>query len=152
MLAAAGLATLLAASQHAMTALRIVGGAYLIFLAIQTWRKRREWRDAKAASGAMAAFRAGALTNLFNPKAGLFYLAFLPAFTNGELGPVWLQALVLGAVFSIGGACMLVAVAFLAGAARDMLARSPSVRSALNTVSASVFGALGLHLIFARSS
>lgn len=151
-LTAGGLAALLAASQHAMTAVRICGGAYLVFLAVQTWRKRHEWRSAGGAGGAAAAFRSGALTNLFNPKVGLFYLAFLPAFTNAEFGPVWLQALVLGAVFSVGGACVLTAVAVLAGSARDALARSPSTRSVLNTVSAGVFGVLGLHLIFGRSA
>lgn len=151
-LTAGGLAALLATSQHALTVIRFAGGAYLIFLAVQTWRKRRDWSDAKGAGSVRAAFRAGALTNLLNPKVGLFYLAFLPAFTNAELGPVWLQVLILGAAFSGSGACVLMIVAFLAGSARETLARKAPVRSALNTVAACVFGALGLHLIFARSN
>lgn len=149
-LTAAGLAALLAASQHALTVVRIAGGVYLIYLAVQTWRTRHEWRKAKGAENISAAFRAGALTNLLNPKVGLFYLAFLPAFTNAALSPAWLQILLLGTIFSIGGACVLMIVAFLAGSARDALARSPGVRSTMNTVSASVFGLLGLHLIFVR--
>lgn len=151
-LTAAGLAALLATSQHALTVIRLAGGAYLIYLAIRAWRTRGDISSAKGAENAVAAFHAGALTNMLNPKVGLFYLAFLPAFANAAAGPVWLQVLVLGAVFTIGGVGVLSVVAFLAGSARDALARSPSVRVTMGKISACVFGALGLHLILARSS
>lgn len=149
-LTAAGLAALLAASQHALTVIRIAGGAYLIYLAVRTWRTRHEAISTKGADNAVAAFRSGVLTNLLNPKVGLFYLAFLPAFTNAEIGPVWMQVLILGGVFSLGGTGVLIVVAILAGSARDALARSPSVRATMSKISAGVFGALGLHLVFSR--
>ena len=114
-LTAAGLAALLAASEHALTAIRIAGGAYLLYLAVKTYRQRHEAHDAKGAAGFAKAFRAGALTNLLNPKVGLFYLAFLPSFADPAAGPVWLQILALGTVFSVSGALVLAAVAFAAG-------------------------------------
>ncbi len=149
---AAGLAALLAASQHALTVIRIAGGCYLIFLAIQTYRHRRELIDTRGAERTISAFRAGFLTNLLNPKVGLFYIAFLPAFTDPAVGSVWKQALILGAVFSLSGTLVLIGVAAGAGALRRRLANSVRLRSRVRTASALVFGGLGLNLIFARAS
>ncbi len=149
---AAGLAALLSASHHVLTVIRIAGGCYLIFLAVQTFRHRRESIDATGADDTVAAFRAGFVTNLLNPKVGLFYIAFLPAFTNAAAGPIWSQVLVLGAVFSVSGALVLIGVAFAAGRLRDRVASSGRLRARIRTVSALVFGGLGLHLIFARNT
>lgn len=149
---AVGLAALVAASQHALALIRIAGGCYLLYLAIETYRHRREPIDATGAGGGLDAFRAGFVTNLLNPKVGLFYIAFLPAFTDSAMGPLWMQVLVLGAVFSVSGALVLVAVAATAGAARKRLVASVRWRASVRTLSALVFGGLGLHLIFARSS
>ena len=150
-LTAAGLAALLATSEHALTIIRIGGGAYLVFLAGQTFRHRRAMPQSRGGTNVWQAFRAGALTNLFNPKVGLFYLAFLPSFTNASTGPVWLQILVLGAIFSITGALVLALVAVIAGSARARLVQSEKFRVALNIVAATVFGALGLHLLLVRT-
>ena len=150
-LTAAGLAALLAASEHALTIIRIGGGAYLLFLAVQTFRHRRAMLQSRGGTNVWQAFRAGALTNLFNPKVGLFYLAFLPTFTNAATGPVWLQILALGAIFSITGALVLALVAIVAGSARARLVQSEKFRVALNIAAATVFGALGLYLIFTRT-
>ncbi|HOP20431.1 MAG TPA: LysE family translocator [Amphiplicatus sp.] len=146
---AAGLAALLAASAQAMTVIKFVGGAYLLYLAWRTFAARRELKEGTGAASLGAAFRSGALTNLFNPKVGLFYLAFLPSFTNAEIGPVWLQILTLGVVFSFTGSLVLAGVAFAAGSLRERLARSEKLRVRLNTVAATAFAALGLRLVLA---
>lgn len=146
---AGGLAALLATSAQAMTVIKFVGGAYLLFLAWRTFASRRELKEGKGAASLGAALRSGALTNLFNPKVGLFYLAFLPSFTNPAVGPVWLQTLTLGLVFSFTGALVLAGVALAAGALRERLAKSRRLRVTLNTVAASAFAALGLRLVLA---
>ena len=150
-LTAAGLAALLAASEHALTVIRIAGGAYLLYLAVRTFQNRRQMMQSKGGAGIAQAFRAGALTNLFNPKVGLFYLAFLPSFTDAAAGPVWFQILALGSIFSFTGALVLALVALIAGSARSLLTQSERFRVALNMIAATVFGALGLHLLFART-
>lgn len=148
---AIGLAALLSASQHMLTLLKIAGGCYLVYLAIETYRHRRDAIETKGAGGAASAFRSGFLTNLLNPKVGLFYIAFLPAFTDAAAGPIWAQVLFLGAVFSVSGALVLIGVAAAAGGLRARLAASPALRGRIRTASALVFGGLGLHLIFARN-
>lgn len=150
-LTAAGLAAILAASEHALTVIRVIGGGYLLFLAWNAFRHRKEMPQSSGGASLVKAFRAGAVTNLFNPKVGLFFLAFLPAFTNPASGAVWLQTFLLGAVFSFTGVCVLVLVALGAGVLRSRLEQSVRIRSAINTAAASVFAGLGLYLLFSRS-
>lgn len=73
------------------------------------------------------AFRQGTITCLLNPKAYLFVLAVYPQFIRAEFGPVWSQAIVLGAMtvtmqFAIYGA-----LALAAGKGRDALVGNPAV-------------------------
>lgn len=145
--AAAGLAALLAASEHALTFIRLLGGAYLLYLAMRVITEKQAPPISNGAGGMAKAFRAGALTNLLNPKVGLFFLAFLPGFVTAEAGDPALQIFFLGAVFSFTGTCVLILVALAAGALRARLVDSPRARGGMKALSASVYGGLGLYLL-----
>lgn len=99
-LAAAGVAALVAAHPALFSALRIAGAAYLAWLGIQALRAAFRGGEgahaAAAAAGLGAAFRQGFVTNLLNPKVGLFFLAFVPLFVDPARSPAWLQMLILG--------------------------------------------------------
>lgn len=150
-LTAGGVAALLAASAPAMAAVRIIGGVYLLYLAQKTWRHRRKTLALDDLSANGRAFRDGFLTNLFNPKVGLFFLAFLPAFVSQDAGPLWPQLLFLGAVFSLSGGAVLAGVAAAAGAAQKSLAGSASLQVWLNSAAAGVFAAMGCLILFTRA-
>jgi threonine/homoserine/homoserine lactone efflux protein len=82
---AAGLGALLAASEWAYTLLRYAGAAYLLWLGLKLIRSRRtsfgEGGDApESGSSRFTWARRGFLTNLLNPKVGVFYVSFLPQF------------------------------------------------------------------------
>jgi len=80
-----GIGALLKASAGALTILKLIGGAYLIWLGIQLWRAPAIRLDAAAPTadtGGTALFRQGLLTAVSNPKALLFYGAFLPQFID----------------------------------------------------------------------
>lgn len=83
-LAAAGLAALLAASALAYRALQWLGAAYLAWLGLRLLlRPRSRWSPAGtpgAGQGLRATWLRGLLTNLLNPKVGVFYVSFLPQF------------------------------------------------------------------------
>lgn len=86
--AAAGVTGLLAASHVAFETVRIAGAVYLTWLGCcALWRSRhRSGAEAPVAEpaapgrGRLAAFRSGLMTNLLNPKAGVFYMSLLPQF------------------------------------------------------------------------
>ncbi len=124
--AVVGVSALLAASATAFTVVKIAGAAWLLWLAVRALRARTPGTFASAAAddaaahaaapaaaepdgttttpprapGLRSAYRAAALVGLLNPKAALFFLAFLPQFVRPGAGPVWSQMLLLGLVFT----------------------------------------------------
>lgn len=89
--AAAGLTALLAASEMAFTALRFGGALYMIYLGAVFIIKSNDHRMSGelASEGSVStAFRRGLLTNLLNPKIGVFYLAVLPPFLPTDTNTV----------------------------------------------------------------
>ncbi len=94
-----GLSAVLHASHDAYVGLRIVGAAYLVFLGIKSLRSR----DDKAISPRRllgTGFTAGLLTDLLNPKVGVFFVTVLPGFVPHGYSVPWMS-LVLGAIFVI---------------------------------------------------
>jgi homoserine/homoserine lactone efflux protein len=80
-----GIGALLKASAGALALLKLFGGAYLVWLGIQLWRSPaiRQTPDASEVGGRGGGlFRQGLLTAVSNPKALLFYGAFLPQFID----------------------------------------------------------------------
>ena len=141
--AVAGVAALIRASDLAYDALRYAGAAYLVYLAIQTWRAPPPDPQADGAGNGWQAFRRGALTNLLNPKVSIFVLAFLPQFADPAAGPVWVQIAVLGTIFSLASIPFNCAYGVLAGLFTDFLRRTGRT---LNRICAVVFCGLAARL------
>jgi threonine/homoserine/homoserine lactone efflux protein len=99
LLAALGVAAIVAASPLLFEALRWAGAAYLVFLACRLVRSAlRPGRTAPPGRAERRALRRGFLTAVLNPKGMMIYFAILPQFTD-HAGSVALQALVLSAIF-----------------------------------------------------
>jgi threonine efflux protein len=75
MAAAFGLGLLVQQVGWLRAAIQIAGGAYLVFLGVQTWRSAREPLRVSSGAGerSTAHFRRGLFTNLSNPKAAVFF-------------------------------------------------------------------------------
>ncbi|HKY95388.1 MAG TPA: LysE family translocator, partial [Kiloniellales bacterium] len=125
-----------------------VGAAYLVYLAIKSWREDTsvEALQNRKAASLTRIWIEGALVNLLNPKVALFILAFLPQFTEPERGHVWAQILVLGTLFNIGGTIVNAAVALAAGSLAEHLRRRPSIKRWMNRICATLLGALAVRL------
>lgn len=82
LVAALGLAALIAASPAAYAVLRWGGALYLGWMAVEAWLSAREVSPgtARAHENAARHFRRGLIVNLLNPKAALFFIAILPGF------------------------------------------------------------------------
>ena len=98
-----GIGALLQASLRWLTVLQWLGGAYLVWLGIQVWRSPPIGLELPAGtpprSGA-SMFRQGALSALTNPKALLFFAAFLPQFIDPARS-LWLQFLIMAGTFAL---------------------------------------------------
>ena len=80
-----GIVALLKASLAWLTVMKWVGGAYLVWLGIQVWRSPPigiELGGSAEPRASWSLFRQGALSALTNPKALLFFAAFLPQFID----------------------------------------------------------------------
>lgn len=102
LVAAFGLAALIEEFPIVYQLLRWAGILYFLWLAWQSWTGERETSphttDGEAAT-VRTAFQRGLVTNLLNPKAGIFYVAVLPGFVVPGAGSVPLQTLALSATF-----------------------------------------------------
>lgn len=149
---ALGLGALLEASQFAFQVLKWAGAAYLVWLGVNLILKPRdrfEVAGAPAPAGdGLAWMRRGFLTNLLNPKVGVFYVSFLPQFLPKGVaaGPfIFLLAVLHGAMGLVWFVALIAATRPLAGA----LQRTAVVRW-LDRLTGGVFLAFGLRLAFER--
>jgi len=82
-LAVFGLAALLQASTSAFLIVKYIGAVYMVYLGARAIRERNDITlESLGPASDWKVFRQGVLTNLFNPKAVLFYVTFLPQFVN----------------------------------------------------------------------
>jgi threonine/homoserine/homoserine lactone efflux protein len=139
---------LLAATPMDYDAVRYAGAAYLIWLGVRALRSRDAALtiDQTGTFSPAAIFRQGAITNILNPKVALFFLAFLPQFTDPARGSVALQAAVLGLIFIANGLLVCVAYALGASALGAWLRTRYDVHTWMNRAMGALFVGLGVRL------
>lgn len=148
--AAAGLSVVFHAVPPLYTAVKLVGAAYLVWLGISMMRAKAfgaEGAPAVARKTGRQAFIDGVTVEMLNPKTAMFFLAFLPQFTDPAASlPVWAQLLVLGSVVNLMFALADVVAVLLAGGVIARVGRAGRVQQAVQRVSGGVLVALGLRL------
>lgn len=95
-LAAVGVAELIAAAPLVLATLRWAGVAFLVYLGWQAWNGARELSPGHGDGFDHAPFWRGFIANILNPKALIFYVALLPGFIAPDRAPFWAQAMMLG--------------------------------------------------------
>ncbi|NRT54975.1 LysE family translocator [Sphaerotilus uruguayifluvii] len=153
-LAVLGVSALVAASPVAFTALKLVGGAYLVWLGVNALRHAGASAPVQGASAPAESprtlFLKGLLANAINPKVVLFFLSFLPQFVVPGQGSVQLQLGLLGGVFTLQAALLFSLLAWFAGTIGGWLNRRPRAGVWLDRIAGTVFVALGLRIIAGR--
>jgi threonine efflux protein len=135
------------ASLH--TALKLAGGAYLIYLGIRLWRAASSPAAFSPSANGVGgtdrrAFRLGLATNLTNPKALLFYGSVFAALLAPE-APLWVKLAAVGlitinsTVFHVALACLLSTPRAQAGYRR--------IKPWVDRIAGAALAALGLHLV-----
>jgi threonine/homoserine/homoserine lactone efflux protein len=147
-----GLAAVFRASEPAFTVLKFAGAAYLLYLAWQAFRATAS--DAGAALvGSIHVPRLylrGIVMNVTNPKVSIFFLAFLPQFTDPSKGAIAPQVLLLGGIFILATILVFGAISFLAGTLGERFRRSAAAQKLLNRAAGTLFAGLALRLAVAE--
>lgn len=143
-----GLSALLSLSAEAFILLKIIGAAYLVWLAVQTLRGTGglSFTADRPARKKRRIFLDAALVNLLNPKVALFMLAFLPQFVDTTApNPAW-QVMFLGALFCFTGTVTLCLVAWFAAPLGRAVRKSLRTQRILRWGTAGILAGLGLRL------
>ena len=124
-----GVGALAERSVTALTVMKLVGGAYLVYLGVRTFRERRSLAAALAVPVAAAsdrrAFVQGVTVGATNPKTVVFLAAILPQFVSRTASFVPGQILLLGLIFTSIAVVSDTGWALAAGGVRAWFARSP---------------------------
>ena len=157
LLSSLGLGAVLAASDTAFWVLKLLGGAYLIYLGIKTFRSPVSSFDMPASSalGDVSAgmsmrtlYVQGLLVGASNPKALLFFAAFFPQFVDAS--QAWApQFAILAITFVVFEFTTLSLCTLFAARIAPWLRQAGRARM-FNRVSGSLFAAMGCLLLAAR--
>lgn len=155
-LSALGVAAIVTASADAYAVLRLAGAAYLVVLGIRALLNARRLASENGTPSASSASRAGSggfgqglVTNLLNPKVGIFYAAVLPQFVSHR-DSVLLVSLLFAFLHALMGMIWYTFSALVLCRGRRLFTR-PRARAALELSTAAVLIGLGVRVATERS-
>jgi threonine/homoserine/homoserine lactone efflux protein len=145
---ALGVAAIFQTSLLAFNILKFIGAAYLLYLAYLSFKSssKSSLQAEKNNLTLFQLYKRGIIMNVTNPKVSIFFLAFLPQFTNPQNGSITLQIFILGALFMLSALLVFSSIAFMSG----KLKRSHNAENILNKIAGTIFAALALKLAFAQ--
>lgn len=147
-LAAFGVAAVISSSAFLYTLLKVLGAAYLLYLAWCSARAANEvqLKDAIRSESLKKTYLRGVMMNVLNPKVVLFFLAFLPQFVQADSSAAVWQVGFLGIVFAIQAFCIFCFTAVLAGAVRGRFLASAAFAKRMNWCQAVLLFGIGAAL------
>ena len=142
LLAALGLSVLLANSPTAFMIVKYIGASYLCYLGVKMLMSKQQpligaslQENGKPSSAKTLdywqIYKQGMLTNTFNPKVALFFLAFFPQFINPNYANSTLSFLLLGLTFAVTGFIWCLCLALLASKFSEKLRENPAIVTSL---------------------
>jgi len=143
-----GLSAVMHTSAIAFQTLKFAGVAYLLYLALATWKDRSAFaiENTPSTQSAQALVVKAFLLNILNPKLSIFFLAFLPQFVEPTAASPLGQMLVLSGVFMAMTFLVFIVYGFLAHSFRKLVIESSRVQAWLRRGFATAFVGLGAHL------
>jgi threonine/homoserine/homoserine lactone efflux protein len=150
MLAALGLSALLAASATAFFVLKVVGGFYLLWLAIDAIRHGSALNvrsDARADLSVWRTFLVGVGVNLTNPKVVLFFVTFLPQFVTPSDPYAAQKLLFFGLYFTVINLPLCALLILVADQVIALLKTRPRIMRGIDYTFAGVFGAFAVKIL-----
>ncbi|WP_028602524.1 LysE family translocator [Ottowia thiooxydans] len=143
-----GLALVLQSSPLAFWLIKVAGAAYLLWLGYKAITARSLISLSPSDRQPLSrVFMTGLLSNVLNPKPGLFVVAFIPQFVSASRGSVQTQMLVYGAIFAVVTAVVFTVLGGLATKLSAWLERRPKAIAAANVGAGITFFAAGLSIL-----
>jgi threonine/homoserine/homoserine lactone efflux protein len=141
-------------SAVAFAAVKYLGAAYLIYLGVQKLRREEsfELNGGTPSVKLSRIFAQGIVVNVLNPKAALFFFAFLPQFVDPSRGNVAAQILFLGVLFALLGLTTDTFWALTSGTVANHFRRNPKAIRTQRYVSGGMLISLGVASALAGSS
>lgn len=153
--AALGLSILIAQSAMAFSLIKYLGAAYLIYLGISNFISKKEKSMGKPSvvgkPSKKQSFIAGLVTNTFNPKVALFFLAFFPQFINPNELNNPIPFVFLGVSYAIIGIVWCLTLTYFSGTFSKKLMANPKANGWIDIIAGVVFIAMGLTVALDKS-
>jgi threonine/homoserine/homoserine lactone efflux protein len=146
--AAFGLSAIIQASRIAYSIIKYLGAGYLIFIGIKaiiSKNKIDEFKTDRTYNNGNI-FKQGILTNVFNPKAIVTFMAFLPQFVNVNISHPVTQFTLLGLILSTMAIIWFGFVGYFAGIFGSIIKRNKIIQDGIKYISGSIMILLGLRL------
>jgi len=143
-----GVAVIFQTSALAFNLLKAAGAIYLLYLAWQAFNAdaTRPGDAGHVGMNFRRLYFRGVIMNLTNPKVAIFFLAFLPQFTDPMHGAISLQMLLLGGIFIVATLLIFGSIAWFAGFLGHWLKSSDRAQAVMNRIAGSIFAGLALRL------
>lgn len=144
-----GVSAIFQVSTWAFTALKLIGAAYLIYLAWGAFKASAEELPLieQPVLSRWSLYKRGILMSSTNPKLAIFFMAFLPQFADPAKGDLSFQLMLLGGLFIIVGFVVMSLFALLSGTIKSWLRDSERGQSVINKLAGTVFLGLALKLL-----
>lgn len=152
--AAFGVTMLLQMIPALFVVMKAVGATYLIWLGsryLMGQVPRVEPGSSIASADAARALKNSMVVEALNPKSALFFLAFLPQFTDASaMLPVWVQIVVLGAIVNVMFTVTDLILIEMSDLAMRRARATECIARVLQRIGGGIFIVMGVNLAFAR--
>jgi threonine/homoserine/homoserine lactone efflux protein len=147
-----GLTTILQHSPLVFNLIKMVGAVYLLYLAWQMFFSTHKNTSLTASKKIhyWKSYKKGLLTNLLNPKIGIFFITFLPQFADTAMGHVGLQLLIFGLIFITSGTIVNLIYAGLFSTLKSKVSANLTMKKWLNKCTALIFCFLAFRVLVAQ--
>lgn len=151
---ALGISVIFQTSLIAFNILKYLGVFYLLYLALMSFKASSSKLETsgKTELTSFQLYRRGIIMNITNPKVSIFFMAFLPQFTNSNNGSITTQLITLGFLVILVSLVVFTLITQLAGIIGELLSKYEKGESFLNKLAGTVFSSLAVKLIFTKQS
>jgi len=140
-LVAFGVSALINQSPKLLLLLKIIGAAYLLYLAFKSYFSSEEIniQNKVKKRKVLSLFKQGFIMNVVNPKVSIFFLAFFPGFLYSDTQNTVMQFYVLGALFMIQALLIFSIVSISSGYFSNYIQNHPKMNANIKWAKVLVF-------------